>query len=399
MAHWLDGAIRLLTAETDDLTELALMVSADPKTFYRGADFRAADLSNEDLSAFDIEGASLSQAEIGERNRAFLASRDLANLLSALKIERLPGDPHSSANWRGYEGLPGIVLEQIWARSFPNSVLAHGLLIDVTAYLDNIGDYVQAAEMALAVRNLIEARLPEADPLVAMALGNRGASLLRLGELAGARALLERAVALNAAHRPGSADLAGSHDQLGAVLLEQGWAGQAGAFVLAARQHQQALVLRRRLFGRGEPTARTLNNLGTVRFAQGRGAAAARLYGASLTINRAVLPPGDARLGYGLMNTGAMWLKAGRADLAEPLLREALALWQGVYAGQPQHPDTRDAADWLILCLLRRAAAGENRGKREMEARQMCDRYGFDFEARKVTAIQYPYAPRAARDG
>ena len=104
-------------------------------------------------------------------------------------------------------------------------------------------------------------------------------------------------------------------------------------------------------------------------------------------------------MGYGLMNTGAMWLKAGRADLAEPLLREALALWQGVYAGQPQHPDTRDAADWLILCLLRRAAAGENRGKREMEARQMCDRYGFDFEARKVTAIQYPYAPRAARDG
>ena len=92
MAHWLDGALKLLEAGTDDLAELALMVGADPKTFYRGADFRAADLSSEDLSAFDIEGASLSQAAIGERNRAFLARKDLADLLHALK-RKITGRP------------------------------------------------------------------------------------------------------------------------------------------------------------------------------------------------------------------------------------------------------------------------------------------------------------------
>ena len=395
MAHWLDGALKLLEAETADLTELARMVGADPKTFYRGADFRSADLSDEDISAFDVMGANVSQAVIGERNRAFLASKDLADLLHVLKIERLPGDPEASANWPAYERLRDIVYERLIARAIPNSTLAHRFLLDVTTYLDRIADYKGAAEMALAVRNLIEARLPEADRQVAVALANHGGSLLKLGDLAGALELLERAVALHEVHRPGSADLAGSYFLLGAVLLEQGRTGQAARLNQAARRYQQALALWRRLLGRGDAVAKALNNLGAMREAQGRGAAAARLFAMSLKMWRAVLPPGDARLTTGLQNTGAMWGKTGRMDMAEHLLREALEVRQEAYAGQPQHPDTREAAEGLILCLLRRAAAGENRGLREMEARQLCERYGFEFEGMKVSAMRYPYVPLA----
>ena len=111
-----------------------------------------------------------------------------------------------------------------------------------------------------------------------------------------------------------------------------------------------------------------------------------------------MLPPGDVRLAYGLKNTGATSLQTGRADLAEPLLREALELRQAVFAGQPMHPDTRDAAGWLISCLLRRAAEGQNRGLREMEARQLCDRYGFEIEVQRALGMQHPYTPGAAKE-
>ena len=82
-----------------------------------------------------------------------------------------------------------------------------------------------------------------------------------------------------------------------------------------------------------------------VRRTQGRGAAAARLYAASLSINREVLPPGDARIATGAMNTGAAWLEAGRADAAEPLLQEALETLRAAFEAEPDHP----------TCALRRA--------------------------------------------
>lgn len=225
-----------------------------------------------------------------------LGRKDLADLLHALKIERLPGDPELSSNWPAYEGLPNVVFEQLRARRIPNSALAHGLLLNVTTYLGWIADYQGAGDMALAVRNLIEARLPGVDRLVGMALANHGLALIRLDDLAGALALLERAAGLDEVHRPGSAELADQYDTLGGVLLAQGRAGKAGALVKAARRRQQALALRRLLFGRSALLAQTVNNLGAVRFAQGRGAAAARLANASLMIFREVLPPGDARL-------------------------------------------------------------------------------------------------------
>lgn len=316
---------------------------------------------------------------------------EVAVAAAALLAAVYPGDAVlESTTWPLCKQLTPHVWA-IWATGAASKTAAMDSLLNQSGiYLSAIADYPGAAEMSAASLVLTEARLPEADRVVALALANHGLHLLRLGDLPGALVLTERAAALDATHRAGSADLASSYDLLGGVLLEQ---GRAGDLAQAAKRHQQALALRRRLFGRGDAVAATLNNLGAVRYAQGRYAAAARLQGASLRIYRKVLPLEDARLGYPLMNTGAMWLEAGRADLAEPLLRQALILWQKVFAMQPQHPDTRNAAGWLISCLLRRAAVGENRGLREMEARQLCERYGFELEGMKVMAMQYPYVP------
>lgn len=90
------------------------------------------------------------------------------------------------------------------------------------------------------------------------------------------------------------------------------------------------------------------------------------------------------------MNTGSTWLKSRRPDLAEPLLREALEILEAVFAAQPLHPRRRDAAAWLIACLLVRARAGVNRGLREAEAKMLCARYGFDFDEMQANARQFP---------
>ena len=246
--------------------------------------------------------------------------------------------PSYSAQWPLCARLTPHV-RSIWAtEAAPESATMYALLNQSGIYLSKITDNQGAAEMSAAVLARTEARLPEVDRDVAVALANHGVYLQRLGDLPGALALLERAVALSEAHRPGSRDLSDHYSMLGGVLLAQGRAGQVGTLAQAARRYQQALVLRRRLFGQDDAVAEALNDLGTVRLVQRRTAAAARLYAAALKIWRAVLPPGDARLGLGLLNRGSGWLQAGQADLAEPFLREALELWQGVYARQPKHP-------------------------------------------------------------
>ena len=256
--------------------------------------------------------------------------------------------------------------------------------------LNQAGFYLNLmSEPAVSLRFVREAlrlkalRLPEADREVALGHVNLGAALMQTGDLLAAEAELTLAVTLNEAHRAGSADLAASYDLHGQVLVEMGRLPEA------LRRAQQGLALHRHLSGRWhDDVARSLNNLAGVRDRMGQGAAALRLLRASLNIRRRVLPPGDARLGTALMNTGALWLKAGRADAAEPLLAEALALHEAVYA-RVDHPERRAAAGWLITCLLVRAERGENRGARQAEAKVLCGRYGFEFAERQAEAVAF----------
>ncbi|QIE54703.1 tetratricopeptide repeat protein [Pikeienuella piscinae] len=322
----------------------------------------------------------------------------MASTAVALLAAVYPGgdrNPSHSPQWPLCARLTPHVQALLAGGAAPEVAAWDYLLNQAGIYLDQIADYQGRLPMARESLRIKRARLAEDHRNIAVAHANLGVAFQRLGRFNEAEAELTRAVALHEAHRPGSADLASAHDLLGLLLLEIAGKGAPERLPEAARRHQQALALRRELFGRrSAPVALALNNLGGVRSAQGRGRAAARLYGAALAIWRAVLPASDARLAHGALNSGAMWLMGGAAEKAEPLLREALEIREAAFAAQPQHPDRRDAADWLIACLLTRARAGVNRGAKEAEAKRLCAQYGFDFKKRQSNALQYPTAPK-----
>lgn len=319
------------------------------------------------------------------------ADVEMAKAAAALLAAVYPGgaehDVNNSKEWPLCARLTPHV-RALWASGVAPETEAMRFLFNQAAiYLGKVADFPGNLEMARASFALKQKQLPEAHRDIAVGLDNLGMALMRAGELAQAEAHLARAVALHETHRPDSMVLAGSYDLHGRVLYAQALAGNTAALVRSLRRFQQALALYRRLAGRdSEATARALNNLAVARNFQGRTAAAGRLSAAALAIRRRVLDPGDANLGSSLMNTGAYWLKSGSAARAEPLLREALELRQTVFAAQPQHPETRLAADWLISCLLTLARVGDRPEVLKAEARALCGQYGYDFAEREAVA-------------
>lgn len=316
---------------------------------------------------------------------------------AALLAADYPGGndgPNNSKNWPLCARLTPHV-RALWASgAAPETEAQYYLFNQAAIYLSKIADFSGGLDMARASFALKQKLLPEEHRDVALGLANLGSALIDAGELEQAEAHLGRAVELNEAYRPDTVDLARSYDLHGSVLHALAQAGDATALPRSLKRHQQALALFRRLEGRtSDDTAQALNNLAGVRSKQGRIAAAARLSQAALAIRRNVLDPGDARLGYSLISTGAYWLKSGSADRAEALLREALELRRNVHAAQPQHPDTRGAADWLISCLLVLARAGDDADTRRAKARALCEQYGFDFNQHIEYAKQFPLAP------
>ncbi|MEQ8480493.1 MAG: tetratricopeptide repeat protein [Hoeflea sp.] len=333
------------------------------------------------------------QAERGDADTA----RAAAALLAAVYPGGVDRDVNNSKEWPLCARLTPHV-RVLWASgAAPETEAMDFLLGQAAVYLDKIADFPGGLEMARASLALRQKRLPEAHRDIAVGFATLGIALMKAGELKEAEAQAARAVDLDETHRPDSMGLAVCYDQHGGVLLAQARAGDAAALVKSLRRRQQALVLFRRLDGRdSEATARALNNLANVRSQQGRTLAAARLSAVALAIRRQVLDPGDARLGFSLLSTGAYWLKSGSAASAEPLLRETLEIRKTVFAAQPQHPETRNAADWLILCLLTLARAGDRPDARQAEARALCERYGFDFAEQEEMAKQFPLQPPEA---
>ncbi len=187
---------------------------------------------------------------------------------------------------------------------------------------------------------------------------------------------------------------------LGVVLLDKGRGGAPDALWQSLRARQKlAAILRRHVPRASEARARALNNIGTVRYALGQGAAALRLCEFSLTIWRQVLPAGDARLGYGLMNTGSMALTSGAAERAEPLLSEALHLWRSVYIDGHKPGEFVATADWLVSGLLTRARVGEDAAVRQAQARALCDEFGFDYDREVEQAKEFSYTPSSPGAG
>ncbi|MCC5957086.1 MAG: tetratricopeptide repeat protein [Natronohydrobacter sp.] len=326
----------------------------------------------------------MSAACLQALDRGELDHGELAPAATALLAAVYPGgdrNPGYSPQWPLSSRLTPHVLALRASTAAPPVAAWDYLLNQAGIYLNAIADY--PGYLPLAQENLrvkLARGLPESDRDIAVAHASLGVAHQRLRDWDAAEVELGRALALQQAHRRGSADHADTLDLMGGLMLDLVRDGQRDRLDRAIRLYQQALAIRRRVAGRRSAAmAESLNNLGTARHLQGRGRAAARLMAAALGIRRGVLAPGDARLGTSAVNVGACWLEAGDAARAEPLLREGLDIFETAFAAQPQHPDTRDAAGWLISCLLVRAQGGVNTGARQAEAKRLCAQYGFDY--------------------
>ncbi|HJT96915.1 MAG TPA: serine/threonine-protein kinase [Rhodanobacteraceae bacterium] len=146
-----------------------------------------------------------------------------------------------------------------------------------------------------------------------------GSALAMQGKYADAEAVLRKSAEIAKKHEPpASVWLNGTYGSLADVLRLAGRPGEARALV------DQALNA---LPGKPTPTrAGLLARLAELQIESGDAAAAVDTATRSLAMARAVLPERNLQLGQPLLALGNAMLAAGRADQAEPLLREALAV-------------------------------------------------------------------------
>ena len=97
-----------------------------------------------------------------------------------------------------------------------------------------------------------------------------------------------------------------------------------------------------------------LNNLGNLRDAQGRRAAAIRLGRIVVKLERAIPGMDEVSFATSLHNLAALLLQTPEWHEAVSLLDEALAIREDAFAAYPRHPDTVNTADLLATAALMR---------------------------------------------
>jgi signal transduction histidine kinase len=85
VTHWLETVVTLLTANTADLRELALIAGGDPATFYLGVDVSKIDFSGQDIRGMEFSAPANSNTELvraakklEEEKQEALTARDAA---------------------------------------------------------------------------------------------------------------------------------------------------------------------------------------------------------------------------------------------------------------------------------------------------------------------------------
>ncbi len=286
------------------------------------------------------------------------------------------------------------------------ALAGHGADSAAAVYLYNqaagyLGVMRQDLPALMLARASLRAKKRRLDPLhrdIGVGYLTLGLRWKALGRPVIAEKLLAQAVAIAEKNSEmGDEDRAAIFSNHGGALEDRGRqaqaAGKAAAaadwFRRAARRIQRALLLDRRR-GDRRAVARDLNNLSTLRAAQGRRAAGIRLARMTLHIRREVLAPGDTRLADSLHNLAAGLLETSDCREAEPLLDEALAIREGAFAAYPRHPDLVDTATGLATAALMRG----DRGKAEAIAA----RYPDDLDLGKLERDALAYHLRIKTD-
>ena len=222
----------------------------------------------------------------------------------------------------------------------------------------NAGRYSVMAQRWRETLEDVESSLGPEHPDTATSLNNLALLLQAQGDLAGARPLYERALAIREkALGPEHPHTATSLNNL-ALLLK----AQEGDFAGARPLYERALAIREKALGPEHPhTATSLNNLALLLQAQGDLAGARPLYERALAIREKALGPEHPDTATSL-NTLA-WLLQAQGDLAgaRPLYERALAIYEKALG--PEHPRYGDEPQ-----QPRRAASCPGRPRRRAAA-------------------------------
>lgn len=166
--------------------------------------------------------------------------------------------------------------------------------------------------------------------------------------------------------------------EMNRVAAEMEAAREAGSFDAAARLADELGVLVEATYGPDHPVAADLmTQRARTDLARGDYAAAAAGFEAALELRRRRLPDGHPDLAEGLNNLGSIYGYVGRYAEAEPLLRQAVAIWTETLG--PEAADTLQARFNLAFNMLDQGRYPEGAS-----------------EARAVAEVQRRLDPRGA---
>jgi len=218
-------------------------------------------------------------------------------------------------------------------------------LTNLAAILEAKGDFDQAERLykeALTLKKTLPG-VEERD--IAISLNDLGKLAQERGNLATAENYYRESLKIRRRLAKGQPDpdVAIALSNLGSCLQDRG--NLAGA----EDAYQEALRLRRKLYsGPNANVARTLSNLGVLQQVRGDTSGGEAYYRQALAIADQALKRDHPDRGVYLRNLASVLVSERRAAEAEPLAREALAIFQ---AKTPKHWRVADAESVLGGCL------------------------------------------------
>ncbi|HTJ24129.1 MAG TPA: tetratricopeptide repeat protein [Gemmatimonadaceae bacterium] len=228
------------------------------------------------------------------------------------------------------------------------------------------GDPLSAVE--LVRRAVARADLLDAEPLAHARMLEVTARLYQsLGRYTEAFAILQRAIAIRRALRPGNpAELAAALGQMSELLL------RLGRYAAADSVARQALELQQRTLGRENPAvAGTLHQIASIAIYLGRLQVAERSQREALAVSQQAFGENDSLTAERQLQLGAIFRREGRMADAEREFRGGLAsLSRALGPDNPQVADAMMALAYLLDEVRGRYAEADTLYRRAIQIRR-----------------------------
>ena len=246
--------------------------------------------------------------------------------------------------------------EQEFGPDHPDVAVRLNGLAEVYRAEGRYDDAERLHKQALAIR---EKALGPEHPDVAQSLNNLAEVYRAQGRHTEAQFLLDRAQALEAR---GAAQSGRRESYMAAGVA----AYQLGHYAEAQGQLEAALRTAEEAFGTQDRLAQSLNRLATLYQAQGKHAEAEPLFKQALAIWEKAVGPDHPNVATILNNLAEVYRAQGKYDEAEPLQKRALTIREKVLG--PEHPDVAQILE-NYAALLRKTGRSAEANKMEARAK------------------------------